>query len=147
MRDWLESLRPSGAAFGLTRPDEELDEKAEARIAAREEFERRRDDLAQRIRDSDIGDERLRDLLAQLLWFHQRAQKPVWWEIFDRQTWTDDELVEDVESLGHLTLQNQTTDKQSYVATYLFPPRTRASKWALRRISRCHLATRARSVT
>ncbi|RYG15516.1 TM0106 family RecB-like putative nuclease, partial [bacterium] len=44
MRDWLERLRPSGAAFGLTQPDEELDEKAEARIAAREEFERRRKD-------------------------------------------------------------------------------------------------------
>lgn len=122
MRDWLEDLRPEGGAFGISAIAEEPDEKAQARIEARAEFERRRKELAERIRNSDIGDERIRDLLAELLWFHQRAQKPVWWEIFERQTWTDDELVEDVESLGNLTLQSQTVDKRSYVATYAFPP-------------------------
>jgi len=122
MRDWLETLRPKGFVPGIATIAEGLDEKAQARKEAREEFERKRMQLAERIRASDIGDERIRDLLAELLWFHQRAQKPVWWEIFERQTWTDDELVEDVESLGHLTRQDQTTDKKSYVATYNFPP-------------------------
>jgi predicted RecB family nuclease len=122
MRNWLESLRPKDGAFGIAAVEEEPDEKAQARAEAREVFERRRRELAEGIRNSDIGDERIRDLLAELLWFHQRAQKPVWWEIFERQTWTDDELVEDVDSLGSLTIQSQTTDKQSYVATYTFPP-------------------------
>ena len=122
MRDWLESLRPKDGAFGIAAVDEEADDEAKARAEAREEFERKRKLLAELIRSSDIGDERIRDLLAELLWFHQRAQKPVWWGIFERQTWTDDELVEDVESLGNLTLQSQTIDKRSYVATYAFPP-------------------------
>lgn len=122
MRDWLEALRPKGLAPSIATVSEELDEKAQARKEAREEFERRRISLAERIRASDIGDERIRDLLAELLWFHQRSQKPVWWEIFERQTWTEDELVEDVECLGNLTLQSQTLDKRSYVASYAFPP-------------------------
>lgn len=122
MRDWLESLRPQICAVGLATIKEEPDEKAQERAEAREESERKRKVLGERIRNSDIGDQRIRNLLAELLWFHQRADKPVWWEIFERQTWADDELVEDVESLGNLTLQTQTTDKQSYVARYTFPP-------------------------
>ena len=59
--------------------------------------------------------------MAELLWFHQRSQKPQWWSLFDRQTWTDEELIEDAESLGGLELISQTPDARSLVATYRFP--------------------------
>ena len=53
------------------------------------------------------GDARVRDLIAELLWFHQRSQKPGWWALFERQAWSEDELVDDAESLGGLQLDTR----------------------------------------
>jgi uncharacterized protein len=117
LRQWLETLRPAGVAYGVQPSADENDDRSQARA----EFEAGREALAAAIRASAIADEAARELMAQLLWFHQRIQKPVWWAIFDRQTWTDEELIEDVESLGHLTLVSQAVDKRSFVATYAFP--------------------------
>lgn len=123
LRDWLEDLRPAGAGYGLSEIDPEVDGSApDDRALARGAFEQKRRELAAGVRASMVGDAAVRDLLAELLWFHQRAQKPVWWEIFDRQTWTNDELTEDPESLGGLRLESQVQDKRSYVATYRCPP-------------------------
>jgi hypothetical protein len=71
------------------------------------------------------GDPRLRDLVADLLWFHQRAQKPGWWAVFERQAWSEEELIEDPESLGDLSPDPQAPpvpDKRSVEATFRFPP-------------------------
>lgn len=122
MRDWLESLRPAGTPCGTSGTDEPGRIVDEDKAAVREAFEARRRDLADRIRASCVGDTRVRDLLAELLWFHQRSQKPAWWAVFERQDWATDELVEDAESLGDLTLVRQTADKRSWLATYRFPP-------------------------
>jgi predicted RecB family nuclease len=124
MRDWLEALRPAGGAYtGLEvgGPEAEPDERARAREA----FERERQDLARRVRASQVGDEAFRDLVAELLWFHQRAQKPQWWALFDRQVWSDDELIEDLDGLGGLVLQSEEAlpkPARSNIATYRFPP-------------------------
>jgi predicted RecB family nuclease len=121
MRDWLEGLRPAGTPCDAPAAEAMAPVNAE-RAAAREAFEQERRDLAERIRASGVADERVRDLLAELLWFHQRSQKPAWWAVFERQDWATDELVEDAESLGDLTLVRQAADKKSWVATYRFPP-------------------------
>lgn len=121
MRHWLESLRPAGTPCAAPAP-EAIAPVNEERAAAREAFEQERRSLAERIQTSDVADERVRELLAQLLWFHQRSQKPAWWAVFERQDWATDELVEDAESLGDLTLVRQAADKKSWVATYRFPP-------------------------
>jgi predicted RecB family nuclease len=57
-------------------------------------------DAAERAR----GTERFRveELLAQLLEFHRREAKPVWWAMFDRHAMTEPELVEDLACLGAL---------------------------------------------
>jgi predicted RecB family nuclease len=101
---WLEGLRPPGAA-----PDVAGDATPEQqeRSAARADLEARKQALAARVRAggpcrSFHGDERVRDLVAELLWFHQRSQKPEWWAVFDRQTWSEDELADDAECLGGL---------------------------------------------
>lgn len=121
MRDWLEELRPAGTPCEASGPEASTPVDGE-RAAAREAFEQERRDLAERIRASGVADERVRDLLAELLWFHQRSQKPAWWAVFERQDWATEELVEDAESLGDLTLVSQVADKRSWVATYRFPP-------------------------
>ncbi|MGH7010286.1 MAG: TM0106 family RecB-like putative nuclease, partial [Caulobacteraceae bacterium] len=122
LRDWLERQRPAGASFGLADIPPEPDEASLEWARKREEREADRRALAGAIRASDAGDGSVRDLLAELLWFHQRAQKPVHWQRFDRQTWTDEELVEDMESLGRLERMDQRLDKRSFEATYRFPP-------------------------
>jgi predicted RecB family nuclease len=114
LRDWLEKLRPADAPFGLAPA--EPDDADQERNEKREEFERRRIELAATVRNQTGLDPAVRELLAELLWFHQRSQKPQWWAIFDRQIWTEEELIEDPESLGCLTLVGQSPDKRSLVA-------------------------------
>ena len=47
---------------------------------------------------------RARSSPAQLLDYHDRERKPVWWAFFDRLEMTPDELLEDAESIGGLEL-------------------------------------------
>ncbi len=122
LRDWLESLRPDDAPFGLAVQEPEEPSEPSPRAVQRQEFEQQRRALADAIRRQEALEPHLRELIAELLWFHQRSQKPQWWAVFDRQTWTDEELIEDPESLGGLTLIDRGTDKRSLVATYTFPP-------------------------
>jgi uncharacterized protein len=49
-----------------------------------------------------IGD-RLADLAFELNGFHKRADKPGWWEYFDRQDRETAELIDDLESIGGLS--------------------------------------------
>ena len=124
MRDWLEAMRPPEAVYGLSSQVDDAgrpadDTKAEERRA----YARMRTALAASVRASSRATAEVRELIAELLWFHDRADKPQWWALFDRQTWTDDELIEDLESLGDLRLDPKNpvfADKQSLVATYRF---------------------------
>jgi uncharacterized protein len=119
LRDWLEDLRPPGVAYDRS-DDAERGDPFE-----REEREAARLALAEKVRASQAGDERVRDLVAELLWFHKRSQKPQWWSRFDRQLWSVEEHIDDVEGLGGLTLDPKRPprpDKRSTIATYRFPP-------------------------
>ncbi|WP_407116130.1 TM0106 family RecB-like putative nuclease [Bradyrhizobium sp. LMG 9283] len=121
LRDWLEGMRPPGVDY---RVIDEADDKPE-QSAARKAREAAKQDLARRVRASTSGNPDLRELVAELLWFHQRAQKPGWWSVFERQTWSEDELVEDPESLGDLVPDPSSVlvrDKRSIEATFRFPP-------------------------
>ena len=125
MRDWLDSLRPLGAIYGLVDKALDGDKDPEARAKGREESEAERQLLAAAVRSSTDLTEGTRSLIAELLWFHQRSQKPQLWALFDRQTWTDSDLVDDLDSIGGLRLDHKNPiyqDKQSLVATYRFEP-------------------------
>lgn len=50
----------------------------------------------------DPETKRVQQLLAGLLEFHRREDKPMWWRRFDRQNMTGDELYEDLDCLGNL---------------------------------------------
>ncbi|OMG58167.1 hypothetical protein BJP32_10380 [Brevundimonas sp. ZS04] len=123
LRDWLEELRPADAPYGLDEVEPEAPTpQSSAKAEERAQFERDRIAMAEAIRAQTALEPALRELIAELLWFHQRSQKPQWWALFDRQTWTDEELIEDAESLGGLRLVDQQPDGRSIVATYSFPP-------------------------
>lgn len=125
MRDWLVGLRPKGADYGLVEAEPEPDPAAEHRALERKALEEERRALATAVRAAPDLDAASRDLIAELLWFHQRSQKPQWWALFDRQTWSEEDLFDDLECLGGLTLDAETPvfkDKLSFVATYRFEP-------------------------
>lgn len=126
MRNWLEDMRPPEAVYGLSSKVEDADRPDdEAKAEKRQASIRMRTALAASVRASSHSTTEVRELIAELLWFYDRADKPKWWAIYDRQTWTDEELVEDLESLGDLRLDPERPvfpDLRSLVATYRFDP-------------------------
>ncbi|UGA43034.1 TM0106 family RecB-like putative nuclease [Bradyrhizobium quebecense] len=119
---WLEKLRPPG--INLEIVDDTAGEKRE-QSAERAQLEVRKQALAVAVRTCPHGDARMRDLIAELLWFHQRSQKPGWWALFERQAWSEDELVDDAESLGGLqrdTSKAPVPVKRSFDTAFVFPP-------------------------
>jgi uncharacterized protein len=61
--------------------------------------------------------------LAELVDFHRREQKPMWWRMFDRADATADELRDDPGCIEGVTADGSpATEKQSLVQTYNFDP-------------------------
>jgi predicted RecB family nuclease len=115
LRDWLLERRAEALAtfgpFPLPEPKETRPLRPEkaARAALREELLGR--------------DEPDCTLAAQLLDYHDRERKPVWWAFFDRVEMTPEELIEDRECIGGLEPTGEAEpDKKSIVHTLVFPP-------------------------
>jgi predicted RecB family nuclease len=114
LRDWLlERRREALDAFGPFPPPEPVEskplkpEKAD-RTALREAL------LA-------TGDETCA-LAGQLLDYHDRERKPVWWAYFERREMTPEELVEDAESIGRLEPTGEREPvARSVVHAFTFP--------------------------
>ncbi len=111
LRDWLLERRDEAlAAFGpfpLPEP-----------IAAKEPREEKVERVELRQALLEAGEE----IAAQLLDYHDRERKPVWWAFFDRLEMTPDELVDDPESIGRLEpVGEPVVDKRSRAHTFRFP--------------------------
>ncbi len=62
-------------------------------------------------------------LAGQLLDYHDRERKPVWWAFFDRLDLTAEELVEDAEAIGGLRpLGQPRAENRSTVYALTYPP-------------------------
>ena len=62
------------------------------------------------------------ELVAQLLDYHDRERKPVWWAFFDRLERTPEDLVEDSDSIGLVQpVGKPRPDKRSQVHTFAYP--------------------------
>ncbi len=79
----------------------------------------------------------LMQLLANLLQFHRREEKPMWWAYFDRLKMTEAELIEDIDCLGGLerTKSKPSLIKQSYLYEYKYDI---AQDTKLKVDSKCH---------
>jgi uncharacterized protein len=122
LRSWLEGLRPPGVT---PEPAEDPTPRQQEWSAERALLETQRQAVAARVRNCGHGNARVRELVAELLWFHQRSQKPGWWAVYERQTWSEEELADDAECLGGLRLDPDTPTvevKRSLDAAYVFPP-------------------------
>ena len=62
-------------------------------------------------------------VLADLIDFHRREEKPMWWRMFDRAKATSEELRDDSGCIeGIRSVGSTATDKKSLVQTYQFDP-------------------------
>jgi predicted RecB family nuclease len=119
LRDWLLSIRP-----GPAPPPEEREPRQPPADAA--ETEELRAALLAGLPDDhhDVApDDRPRWLLAQLLLYHRREEKPVWWAFFARIGLTSEELRErDSDAIGELEPVGPPTGSgQSLVWPFTFP--------------------------
>jgi predicted RecB family nuclease len=140
LRDWLLRLRSVGEADGAAAPggggggggvdpDESVGDATRASRSA--EHEARLARYAQSLTATLPADEsqwtpaqHRAQLCFQLLDFHRRADKPAWWSLFQRLDHDDEDWLEDVETLGLLTLdaaQPPTTMAKSLRWTYTYP--------------------------
>jgi predicted RecB family nuclease len=112
---WLLGLRPADLPWLL--PPEAREQKAETkeRVAELQAL------IEALLVGADEGDPRW--LLAQLLEYHRREEKPAWWEYFHHLSLDAEELIEDSDTIGGLEpVGEPEPDKQSLVYTLSFPP-------------------------
>ena len=74
--------------------------------------------------DSTDPTDPLSRLLGQMVEFHRREAKPVWWAMFDRHAMTEEELVQDMNCLGGLRRLGEPPEpiKRSHGFWYRFDP-------------------------
>jgi len=113
MREWLLQRRPAEVTWKEPRAAQEPDED-------RIENDQKTDELYQQLLKQEMP------LLAHLLYYHRREERPAWWRWFDRrETMSDQELIDDSEPVGGLRHDDTVPpvkQKQSVVFTYRFPP-------------------------
>ncbi len=112
---WLLEQRPAELAWRA--PPEERDEPSEETKERLAERERVRAELLDRSAEGEP-----RWLLAHLLEYHRREEKPQWWEYFHHRSLDEEELIDDGDTIGGLELAGEpVADKQSLVYTFSFP--------------------------
>ena len=123
LADWLRELQVEhniGYLPPPNLPDGEIQshEPTEAEILATE--------LLSEISDIEplSPEDQLKQLLAYLLQFHKREEKPIWWAVFDWAKSTEAELIEDLNCLGGLQRTNTPRGevKRSWRYEYSFNP-------------------------
>ena len=133
--EWLRQLQTQQKVVYLPKASKPKDDAAETESVSKgsEAAQRRRqlaEKLAQQIPDKPATRAKhaerwlIQELLSQLLEFHRRGDKPVWWAMFDRAAMTEAELIEDLNCLGGLqrTADKPETIKRSLGFWYSFDP-------------------------
>ena len=122
LRDWLEDAphRGGGARSARSRGRVPRSGEASEELTAREE---ELEALAERLRARE-HEHRAYGLLAELLHWHRREEKPEWWAYFHRIDYeSDDDFTDDRECIGGLELKRKVGDeKKSTVYRYEFEP-------------------------
>jgi uncharacterized protein len=112
---WLLELRPAEAEWRKRPEEREVAEETKERLKERALVE------AELLADAEEGDPRW--LLAQLLEYHRREEKPQWWAYFNNLQLDQDELIESAEAIGGLEPAGEPVQvKRSLEYTFKFPP-------------------------
>jgi uncharacterized protein len=128
LHEWLLGLRPEGLEWFAGRGAEAAGEER-GRSAAALKHEAALEGYRARLTGEAAAvlpevERELRELAFHLLDFHRRQDKPGWWEVFARREMDEDELIENVECIGAMTLDRDFRPervKNSIVYTYRYP--------------------------
>lgn len=132
LREWLMRIRPTGAEFAgsgfgdLAGADAvPAKSKSQAALNAEEAMEVYRHklmgDLPSDPLDWTDGD-RTKELIFQLLSFHRRTEKPVWWALFARQDASEEDLLDDVEVIACMDAsEDPVSAANGWACEYSFP--------------------------
>jgi AAA domain/RNase_H superfamily len=128
LRDWLEELRREQLAAGaaIDRPSDPDGAAPEAIGEWQARVEALVERLAVGIPDDEAErseEQRARWTLAQILDFHRREQKALWWEHFRLADLDEEELLDERAALSGLTFEGRVggTDKAP-IHRYRYPP-------------------------
>jgi len=109
---WLLEERPDDVPWRAPPEDREVKGEIKARLDERE-----------LVRDRLLTGTESEQLLAQLLEYHRREEKPQWWAYFNNLTLDDEELIDSSETIGGLELAGEPeVHGKSFVYTFRFPP-------------------------
>jgi predicted RecB family nuclease len=136
LRDWLLGLRAEAErqfdgweeAQWIRWFEPEPTERSEKALALQEENEALIESVLAGLPDDPADwdrDQRARFQMAQLLEYHHREARPVWWALFDRMEATPDALQEDADCISMLAHDGSTParqEKRSLVERLTFPP-------------------------
>ncbi len=130
LRGWLEARRAEAAArwpeADWTRPEPGDGVPSEAQQERSAEIQRRMDALTDGVpadRSGIPADLNGRWLLAQLLDWHRRDEKPAWWLWHDLRQRSIEDLIGASEGIGGLTFERELgPEKKSVLRRYRFPP-------------------------
>ena len=138
LRDWLEERRKEmeeKLGRAIPRPQPKSGEAKENLAEQLERVEQVKKKLLEGLpgeRSAWTPEGEARWLLAQLLDWHRREEKSMWWEYFRLCDLSDAELIEDKSALGGLHYLRETARiKRSAVHRYGFPPQDHAIDRAL----------------
>ena len=129
LRDWLEDKRAEGIRDGhpVSRPtprDEEAREKPPEVTETEDLAVRLLDGRTEPPGDAEPSELRARWLMAHLLFWHRREDKPEWWRYFERILHAGEaDLLEDTEAIAGLELAGDPVpEKRSLIWPYRFDP-------------------------
>ena len=126
LRDWLlTQQRQAGIAYAAspakppaTEPDPEKAEGLARRAALVFSLQNKLN------READPDRRTIHEMILNLLEFHRRESKPVWWRMFDRAEQDPATLEDDIACIGgaRLSAEPPVPDKRSLVFTFHFNP-------------------------
>ena len=132
LREWLMSIRPVGvevhgsvAGAPAEAATEVQKPKSAAALKAEAAMEIYREKLLGGLPDDVLSwtdADRAKELMFQLLGFHRRTEKPVWWALFARQDATEEELLDDVEVIACMNATKPAVSSgEGWECEYTFP--------------------------
>ncbi len=138
LRDWLLAMQTRAEAdFGIaisSLQPEAAKEPSPEKQALLDELQGLREALTAGLPEDDtelMGEQQARLLLAELLEYHHREEKPQWWAYFERIGKSLEQLRdEDAEALGDLALASD-VEKREEQRSWIYPMRFPAQQYKL----------------
>ena len=114
LHQWLLSIKPKES--GWFNPYLQEEEETELK-----DWEVKMMAYQEKIEKSSLRKDQNKQLLADIIGFYYRENKPAWREFFERKTKSDEELMEDPECIGNMVLAGEPTpEKRSMIFQYQY---------------------------